>query len=221
MPEGPLSEAGAKKILQQAGLPVLAETLATSAQEAARAAGDKPVAMKIVSPDVLHKTEIGGVLLNVTGADDVAAAYTTLEGRLRTHHPDAQFDGILVSPMIEGGVEIIMGTSQDPVFGPIVMVGLGGVLVEVLKDVSFRKAPFDIADAHMMINELRGSAILDGVRGAAPADRQALASALSQLSLFAAAEKDSIESIDINPFVVFEEGQGAVALDALIVARKA
>ncbi|MBT3702775.1 MAG: acetate--CoA ligase family protein [Alphaproteobacteria bacterium] len=221
LPEGPLSEAGAKKILQQAGLPVLAETLATSAQEAARAAGDKPVAMKIVSPDVLHKTEIGGVLLNVTGADDVAAAYTTLEGRLRTHHPDAQFDGILVSPMIEGGVEIIMGTSQDPVFGPIVMVGLGGVLVEVLKDVSFRKAPFDIADAHMMINELRGSAILDGVRGAAPADRQALASALSQLSLFAAAEKDSIESIDINPFVVFEEGQGAVALDALIVARKA
>jgi acetate---CoA ligase (ADP-forming) len=221
LPEGPLSETGAKAILQQAGVPVLTETLATSAQEAASAAGDKPAAMKIVSPDVLHKTEIGGVMLNVTGDDDVVAAYTTLEGRLRTHHPVAQFDGILVSPMIEGGVEIIMGTSQDPVFGPVVMVGLGGVLVEILKDVSFRKAPFDVAEAHLMINELRGAAILDGVRGAPPSDRDALAKTLSQLSLFAAAEKDSIESIDINPFVVFEDGKGAVALDALIVARTA
>jgi acetate---CoA ligase (ADP-forming) len=219
LPSGPMSEAVAKAILQKAGMPVLQETLATSAQEAASAAGDKPVAMKIVSPDVQHKTEIGGVMLNVTGADDVAAAFETLEGRLRSHHPTAQFDGILVSPMIEGGVEIIMGTSQDPVFGPIVMVGLGGVLVEVLKDVSFRKAPFDVAEAHIMINELRGSAILDGVRGAPPADRNALAITLSTLSLFAAAEKDSIESIDINPFVVFEDGQGTVALDALIVAR--
>ena len=219
LPEGPLSETGAKAILQQAGIPILVETLATSAQEATSAAGDEPVAMKIVSPDVLHKTEIGGVMLNVTGADDVAAAFDTLQGRLQSHHPDAQFDGILVSPMIEGGVEIIMGTSQDPVFGPVVMVGLGGVLVEILKDVSFRKAPFDVAEAHLMINELRGSALLDGVRGAPPSDRDALAKTLSQLSLFAAAEKDSIESIDINPFVVFEKGHGAVALDALIVAR--
>jgi acetate---CoA ligase (ADP-forming) len=219
LPTGPISEAGAKAILQQAGLPVLAETLATTADEAASAAGSQPVAMKIVSPDVLHKTEIGGVLLNVTGADAVSSAFETLEGRLREHHPAAQFDGILVSPMIEGGVEMIMGTSQDPVFGPVVMVGLGGVLVEVLKDVSFRKAPFDVAEAHMMIDELHGAAILDGVRGAPAADREALAQTLSNLSLFAAAQSDSIESIDINPLVVFEKGKGCVALDALIVAR--
>jgi acetate---CoA ligase (ADP-forming) len=219
LPDGPLSEAGAKSILQQAGIPVLQETLATSSAMAAKAAGDKPVAMKIVSPDVQHKTEIGGVMLNVSGAEDVVAAYDTLEGRLRQHHPAAQFDGILVSPMIDGGVEIIMGTSQDPVFGPVVMVGLGGVLVEVLKDVSFRKAPFDVAEAHMMLDELRGSAVLDGVRGAAASDREALAITLSQLSLYAAAERDSIESIDINPFVVFEAGQGGVTLDALIVRR--
>jgi len=219
LPDKSISETQAKSILEAAGIPVLNETLATSTDQAVAAAADKPVAMKIVSPDVQHKTEIGGVILNVTGAEEVRTAFDTLQGRLRQHHPDARFDGILVSPMVEGGVEIIMGSSQDPVFGPVVMVGLGGILVEVLKDVSFRKAPFDVAEAHQMIGELRGNAVLDGVRGAPPADREALARTLSQLSLFAAAEKDHIDSIDINPFVVFAAGEGAVALDALIVAR--
>ena len=221
LPDGKLSEADAKRVLAEAGLPVLAETLARTREEAVAAAGDDRVAMKIVSPDVLHKTEIGGVLLDVQGAQAVGDAFDTLAGRLKAHHPQAALDGILVSPMVEGGVETILGVSRDPVFGPVVMLGLGGVLVEVLKDVSFRKAPFDLAEAREMIGELRGAAILDGVRGAPPADRDALAQALVGLSRFAAANAETVESVDLNPFVVLEEGKGAVALDALIVKREA
>jgi len=217
LPDGAISETEAKSILQAAGVPILPETLATTAAKAVAAAGEKPVAMKIVSPDVQHKTEIGGVMLNVTGADAVSAAFHVLVERLRHHHPEAKLDGILVSPLIDGGVEMIMGVSRDPVFGPVVMVGIGGVFVEVMKDVTFRKAPFDVAEAHIMIDELKGSAVLDGVRGAAASDRDALADTLSRLSIFAAAERDHIESIDINPFVVLPKGQGGVALDALIL----
>ena len=121
--------------------------------------------------------------------------------------------------MIGGGVETILGIHRDPVFGPVVMFGLGGVLVEALNDVSFRVAPFDEAEARRMVFELKGRAILEGIRGARPCDLPALFSALAALSRFAATHADAIESVDINPFVVLPEGQGAVALDALIIPR--
>ena len=119
--------------------------------------------------------------------------------------------------MVAGGVETIVGVVQDPTFGPVVMFGLGGVFVEVLKDVTFRVAPFDVAEAQRMIREIRGFAVLEGVRGAPPADVDALASMLSALSRFAAANADLIESIDLNPVRVMPEGQGVVPLDALLV----
>lgn len=133
--------------------------------------------------------------------------------------PKAAIEGCLLAPMIDGGVETIIGVSSDPVFGPIIMFGLGGVLVEVLEDVSFRAAPFGVAEAHRMIDEIKGRKVLDGVRGAPAADVGALAAALSQLSLFAAANADRIESIDANPFLVREKGCGAMALDAVIITK--
>jgi hypothetical protein len=118
--------------------------------------------------------------------------------------------------MLPPGVETVLGVVRDPLFGAVVMVGLGGIFVELLRDVVFKPAPFAIADAHAMINELRGRALLDGIRGAPPADIDALAEAISCLSRFAAANADTVASIDINPFLVLAQGQGAIALDALI-----
>jgi acyl-CoA synthetase (NDP forming) len=119
--------------------------------------------------------------------------------------------------MVSGGVEVILGVQIDPVFGPVVMLGLGGIFVEVLRDVTFRIAPFGVEEAHRMIAELRGAAILEGARGQPPCDLDALAVALSRLSLFAAAKRTEITSIDINPLLVRPKGQGAAALDALIL----
>lgn len=121
-----------------------------------------------------------------------------------------------MAPMISGGVETIIGVHVDPVFGPAIMFGLGGVFVEVLKDVSFRLAPFNEIEARRMIDEIRGRAILDGVRGAPAADVDALATALAALSRFAAAHRDELVSVDVNPFTVLPDGQGAMALDAVI-----
>jgi len=128
---------------------------------------------------------------------------------------------VLVAPMIRGGVETILGVQRDPVFGPVILFGLGGILVEVLKDVVLRIAPFDEAAAHEMIRSVQGYPILEGVRGQPPADVDALARALAQLSVFAHANADALETLDVNPFIVLPRGEGAVAVDALIVPRAA
>jgi hypothetical protein len=138
---------------------------------------------------------------------------------VKRRRPGARLDGVVVSPMMCDGVETILGIHRDPVFGPVVMFGLGGVLVEVLDDVSFRIAPFDEEQARRMVFELKGRAILQGTRGRGPYDLPVLFTALARLSQFAAAHADGIESVDINPFLVLPEGQGAVALDALIIRR--
>jgi len=174
--------------------------------------------MKIASPDLPHKTEIGGVLLNVDGEDAVRQGHATLLERARAAKPDARIDGVIVAEMIKGGVETVMGVVSDPVFGPVVMFGIGGVFVEVLKDVTFRVAPFGADEARRMIDGIRGRAMLDGVRGAAPSDIDALADALSKLSVFAAANAETIDSVDVNPFIVLPEG--AAAVDALIIPRE-
>jgi acyl-CoA synthetase (NDP forming) len=220
-PAAALSEHAAKKVLAAAGVPVLPERLAHDAGEAVQAARALgfPVAMKIVSPDIRHKTEVGGVMLGLADEAAVAAAHAAMLHRVRQIAPHAAIEGVLISPMARKGVETIIGVLRDPTFGPVVMFGLGGIFVEVMRDVTFRRAPFDEAEALRMIREVKGHALLDGARGAARADMRALAATLAAVSRFAATHAAVLEGVDINPFVVWEEGQGGAALDALIVTR--
>nr|WP_295466971.1 acetate--CoA ligase family protein [Mesorhizobium sp.] len=217
-----LSEREAKPILASAGVTFPKEGLVRQGDDAGKVAASVgfPVVLKISSPDIAHKTEIGGVIVGVKDEAEAREAAATIFARAREKRPDARIEGILVSPMISGGVEIIAGVVRDPAFGPVVMFGLGGVFVEVLKDVTFRAAPFDVAEAHRMIREIRGFAMLEGVRGAPPSDIDALARMLSALSAFAAANADTVESIDLNPVRVMEKGKGVIALDALIVPAR-
>ena len=212
-----ISEFEAKSILSAAGIPANREFLTQSCEEAIEAQKtiDGPVVLKVASPDIPHKTEIGGVLLNLTTKEEVEESYQKLIANVQSNAPKAKIDGIIVAEMITGGIETVLGVTKDPVFGPTVMFGLGGVFVEVLKDVTFRVAPFGPDEAHRMIDEIRGRAVLDGARGAPPADIDALANAISTLSVFAAENSDTIQTIDINPFLALPKG--AVAVDALII----
>ena len=219
VPNRVLSEHEAKQLLSNAGIPVAPERLAKSADEtqaAAQALGC-PVALKINSPDIAHKSEIGGVLLNVATPQAAAEGYRTLMERCAKAAPKAKLEGVLVAPMIGDGVECILGVKRDPVFGPVVMFGLGGIFVEVMKDVALRIAPFGVEVARGMIRQILGFPLLDGARGKPKADVEALAQALSRLSLYAASQGDKLDSIDINPFIVRPAGKGAVAVDALVV----
>ncbi len=214
-----VNEVEAKRILAEAGVPVVDERLATSADEAGAAAAEIgfPVAMKLVSTDIPHKSEIGGVLLGVVDETAARDGYDTLIERATAAQPDAKVDGVVIAPMISGGVEIILGVKVDPAFGPVVLFGLGGIFVELLQDVTQRLAPFGVEEAHEMMREVKGFPLLDGARGAPPADTDALAEALSKLSQFAHENAERIESIDINPFLVMPKGEGAFAVDALII----
>jgi len=218
LPAGPLGEREAKEILAAAGLPMVPDRLVTTAveaEDAARAFG--PSAFKIASPDILHKTEAGGVHLGVTAAD-AGPTFDAIMAAARHHAPAARLDGVLVSPMVSGGVEMILGARIDPVFGPVVMAGLGGVFTEVFRDVSFRRAPISPDTALEMLDELKGAALLRGARGQPPADARSLAEALSRLSIFAAAHATTLESVEMNPVRALPDG--AVALDALILVRR-
>jgi len=221
LPAPPIGEQTAKQILAKAGLRVVEEQLCSTADEAVSAATRLgfPVALKIASPDILHKTEVGGVELGLATADDVAQAFAAVTGRARLARPDARIKDVLVSRMVTGGVETILGVQDDPTFGPVVMFGLGGIFVETLKDVAFRVAPFEDDEAHRMMRELQGFPLLDGARGRPPCDLDALATALSALSRFAAAHTGQLHSAELNPVMVLPAGQGLVALDALIVTK--
>jgi acyl-CoA synthetase (NDP forming) len=219
IPKRPISEHEAKAILSSAGIAFLGESLVAPGDDPGPAADalGYPLVMKISSADLPHKTEVGGVALNLRSADEVRAAMAAMLASVSKKAPDARLDGVILTPMISGGVETIAGVFNDPVMGPVVMFGLGGVFVEVLKDVTFRVAPFDRDEALRMIREIRGFAMLEGVRGAPPADIDALADLLSRLSHFAAANATTIDSIDLNPVMVMPKGKGALPLDALIV----
>ena len=221
LPPPPIGEAVASRIFAEAGLPLIESRQCATAREAAQAAAELgfPVALKIVSPDIAHKSDAGGVALDLGTTDAVARAFAAVTGKARLARPDARLDGVLVSPMINGGVEMILGVQDDPTFGPVVMCGLGGVFVETLGDVSFRAAPFDAGEAHRMLRELQGFPLLTGARGRPPGDVDALAATLAALSLFAAAHAGRIESAELNPVVVRPAGHGVVALDALIVPK--
>ena len=218
-PVGPLSEHTAKIILSEAGIRFPSEILVAPGEDIGAAAESigLPVVLKISSPDIPHKTEVGGVAVNIRSVQEARERAAEILARAADKAPEARIEGIVVSPMLSGGVETIVGVARDPVFGPIVMFGLGGVFVEALKDVTFRVAPFAKDEAMRMIREIHGYPILLGVRGAKPADLDALADLLSKISSFAAAHADLIDSIDLNPVLALPDG--VAPLDALIVLR--
>ena len=211
-----MHEAGAKAALAAAGVPVPPEHVCVDADQAVTAAQALgfPVVMKILSPDIAHKTEIGGVLLSVANADAVRAGFVTLMERARTARPYAVIEGVLLAPLLRGGIETIIGVQQDPIFGPMVMFGLGGVAVELFADVAFGSPPLSPARAAAMIDATRGARLLDGWRGGPKLDRVALQETLCRVADFALAHRDVGASVEINPFLVTE--RGGFALDALI-----
>jgi acyl-CoA synthetase (NDP forming) len=217
------SEAEGKRILARAGIPAVPEKACASADEAVAAAEafGYPVVAKILSPDILHKSEIGGVILDLADAAAVRAAHATLLARAAERAPGARIEGVLIAKQIKGAVEMALGIARDPVFGPVAMVGLGGVFIEILKDVSFRRCPFDETQAEAMIRSLKGFPLLDGARGRPKADVAALAAALAALSRFAAGAGERLLSVDVNPLLVLPEGQGAFAADAVIEVEEA
>lgn len=212
-------EASAKAVLAKAGLPVLREATATSREGAIAAARDIgfPVVLKIVSPDIPHKTEVGGVAVGIASEAQLAAEYDAMRARVAQQAPAARIAGVLVAQMAQSGTELILGTMRDPVFGPVVMVGLGGIFAEVLRDVALQPAPVSEQQAVRMLRSLKAFVLLDGARGRPRADVAAAARAVAALSRFAAQHADSVAEIDINPLVVLDQGQGAFALDALLV----
>ena len=216
-----LNEVDAAALLRDAGLPVVESRLVASreAAVAAAAALGGPVVLKIVSPEIQHKSEVGGVRVALAGAEEVGAAHDAIRASAARMAPGARIDGIMVAPMVAGGVECILGTSTDPVFGPVVAFGLGGIFVEVLRDVTFRVAPFGLDEARRMIREVEGYPLLEGARGQPAADTEALAEALARLSVFAANNRETVESVDLNP--VLAGPDRVVALDALVVPKTA
>ncbi len=217
------TEAKAKAVLAAAGLPVPAERACASRDDAMRAAADIgfPVVAKILSPDIVHKTEVGGVMLNLADTAAVGAAFDTLMLRAAAQRPShgkpARIEGVLIAPMVRGGIETIAGAVIDPTFGPMVMFGLGGTAAELFRDVAFASAPLTAARAEQLIDATRAAAMLGGWRGAPAADRGALVETLVRLSHFAAAHADELAAIDINPLVVRE--QGCLCLDAVIATH--
>ena len=214
-----LCEYEAKPLLAKYGIPEAGERLATTADEAAKIAeaiGGK-VALKVQSPDILHKTEAGAVALNLLGGAEARKAFEYLTANARAYSPGADIRGVLVQPMADKGQEVILGINRDPAFGPLLMVGMGGVYVEVMKDVAFAPVPLDEDDAHALLGKLKGRPLLDGVRGEPAADVEALVSLMVNLGRFAADFADHIQEIDLNPVLVHPKGAGVTVVDALIV----
>jgi len=218
LPASSPDEAEAKAILAKAGIKAAPERAVHDVEQAiiAAEAFGYPVVMKILSPDILHKSDIGAVKLNIMDTGSVRAAYVDIMAAVGHHAPAAAVTGILVAKQLSGGVECLMGINRDPSFGPIAVFGLGGIFVELLNDVALRACPFGPDTAREMILSIRSAAILQGARGAAPSDIDALAQMLSKLSVFAAGAGDRLVSIDLNPVLAMSEGQGAYALDAVI-----
>jgi acetyltransferase len=214
-----LTERAGKQLLALYGIPVTHEILVTSAAEAACAAQEIgfPVAMKIVSPQIPHKTEAGGVALHVAQADEARAAFARLMHNARQYNAQAELHGVLVQEMVQGGRETIVGMTSDPQFGPGIVFGLGGIFVEVLHDTVLRVPPLDADEAREMIDALQGAAMLKGARGQKPADLDAIADILCKFSHLCLDLRGVVQEIDINPLLVLEAGQGAKAVDSLVV----
>lgn len=214
---GVVPTVSAAKALILAEVPLTRHTLCRTADEActaARAIG-YPIAMKIESVDLPHKTEAGGVMLGLADEEAVREAFATITGNAARFDPKATIDGVIVQEMAQGTVELVVGLKKDPVFGMVVMAGLGGIFIETLRDVAFRKAPVTVSQAADMLAGLQGAALLDGVRGASPVDKAALSELIAAVSRFGAAAADRVEELDLNP--VLAGPDGAVAVDWLLV----
>jgi acyl-CoA synthetase (NDP forming) len=215
-----LCEWEARPILASYGIGANAIGTLASASAAAVAAAKAiggAVALKVQSPDILHKTEAGAVALNLRSADEVRAAYDSVLANARRHAPGALMLGVLVQPMALPGREVILGVKRDATFGPLLMVGLGGVNVEVMKDVALAPVPLGAAEARDLLARLQGAPLLDAHRGAPPADVDALVDLMVRLAQFAADHASSIAEIDLNPVLVHPRGLGVSVVDALIV----
>jgi acetyltransferase len=220
-PGARLTEREAKCVLAEYGFPVTRETLARSADEAVAGARVMAgsVALKIDSADILHKTDAGALKLGLRGDEAVRLAYAEVMDAAKKNVPGAKINGVLVQEMVPQGVEMMLGIISDPVFGPVVACGLGGIHIEVLRDISYRVAPVTHADARTMLSELRGYKILEGVRGMPARDIDSLCDLIVRLSWFAHDFRDTIAEVDINPLVVLQNGAGARVVDALIVSN--
>jgi len=209
-----IGDAEAREVLEACGIALPKSVLAKTVDEAVAAAESigYPVVMKIASPDILHKTDIGGIKLNIASTNDVRDAFDLLVYRGRRYMPDATIWGCQVQQMIKGGREVIIGMNRDPQFGPLLMFGLGGIYVEALKDVTFRVAPIDQREANEMLGEIRSVRLLRGVRGEKPSDMVAIADTVLRISQLVT-EFPEIVELDINPLMVFEAGKGALAVD--------
>jgi acyl-CoA synthetase (NDP forming) len=216
-----LSESDSKTLLREAGIALPDEVLVTerAGLDLAIARIGLPLVMKIQSRDIPHKSEVGGVRVNLTTKGEAFAAYQTLLDNARRHRPEAEIQGVLVSPMAKKGVEIIVGTLLDSTFGPMVMVGLGGVTTELFRDVIYRPAPVSADEAAAMLGELKAAPLLNGFRGAAKTDIPALAQLISQISMLAADVRAQVSEIEINPVLVHPSGQGVTIVDALVVPK--
>jgi acetyltransferase len=218
---GVLSEYDSKKILSSYGVDCIEEILAGSQAEAIEAAErlGYPVVLKVVSPDIPHKTEARAIRTKIGSKEEVRQAYDEILGNALVFKPKAKIQGVLVQKMAPKGIETILGVKNDPQVGPVLMFGLGGIFVELLKDFSLRIPPVTEREAVSMVREIKGAKLFEGIRGAKKADVGAIVRNLMGLSKFAVEHKDTISEVDINPFVVFEEGGGGRALDALITIK--
>jgi acyl-CoA synthetase (NDP forming) len=215
---GVLGNAEAMRLLREFGIP-LADTESAATADAAVAAAERigyPVVVKVDSADIAHKSDVGGVRLGCADAASVRRAFDEMLAEVARRAPAAKVDGVLVQPMVAGGVEMIVGVKSDSVVGPAVVCGFGGVLVEVMRDVAVRVPPIDVREASAMLAELRGAALLRGVRGRPAADVAAVADVLVKIAALAEAHRERLRAVDLNPLVVGETGKGAVVVDWLI-----
>lgn len=217
-----LSEHESKQELKVYGVPVPDEVIVTSKEEVAQFVKNHPgpLVMKVESADILHKSDVGGVKLNVCGPEAAEKAYEEIMESVTAKRPDAHINGILTVPMLDAGVEIIIGVNNDPQFGPMIMVGMGGVFVEVFKDVALYPAPLKEEEALEMLKSLKSFKLLNGYRGTEKCDIKALCQTIVAISNYAQANKDVLKELDINPLFVYPEGKGVGVADALIVKRK-
>jgi len=211
-----LLEPEAKMVCMEYGIPVTRFKVAGTAEEAVKFAEGigYPIVLKIVSPDVIHKFDVGGVVLNLKSPSEVKDAYQNILKNIKKHKPDAKILGVLVQEMAPTSTEVIVGATKDPQFGPALMFGLGGIFVEVLKDVTFRIAPITESDAREMINEVKAYPILKGYRGQPPADIDAIVNILMNTSKLVM-DHQEIKELDLNPIMVYEKG--AKTVDARII----
>lgn len=214
-----LTEYESKKLLKQVGIPVVETRLAKTQKETVLMSQKIgfPVVLKIASPDVIHKSDSGGVKLSLNNVAGVKKAYGEIMERVRELYPNAVINGITVQKMARPGTEVIVGTSKDPQFGPVIMFGLGGIFVEVLKDVSFRVIPLNRRDAQEMIKEIKGYPLLQGMRGKEPVSIRVLVDIILKISNLIE-ENPQIKELELNP--IFAYGDGAVAVDARIILER-